>query len=52
MQNSLRDLNFEESKVKYDLNNKNQIYRAMKEQVEKTSYQKEASFLSLLNDSN
>ena len=51
MQNSLRDLNFEESKVKYDLNNKNQIYRAMKEQVEKTSYQKEAKNLGISGNS-
>ena len=53
MQNSLRDLSFEESKVKYDLNNRNQIYRAMKEQVEKSSYQKEAKNLGISgNNSN
>ena len=52
MQNSLRDLHYEESKVKYDLNNRNQIYRAMKEQVEKSSYQKEAKNLGISGNSN
>ena len=52
MQNSLHDLSFEESKVKYDLNNRNQIYRAMKEQVEKTSYQKEAKNLGISGNKN
>ena len=47
MQNSLHDLNFEESKVKYDLNNRNQIYKAMKDQVEKNLYQKEAKNLGI-----
>ena len=47
MQNSLRDLIFEDSKVKYDLNNRNQILRAMKDQVEKSSYQKEAKNLGI-----
>jgi len=47
MQNSLRDLNFEESKVKYDLINKNQILRNMKEQVEKNMYQKDTKNLGI-----
>ena len=51
MQNSLRDLSYEESKVKYDINNRNQIYRAMKEQVEKSSYQKEAKNLGISGNS-
>ena len=51
MQNSLRDLTFEDSKVKYDLSNRNQIYRAMKEQVEKSSYQKEAKNLGISGNS-
>ena len=51
MQNSLRDLSFEESKVKYDINNRNQIYRSMKEQVEKSTYQKEAKNLGISGNS-
>ena len=47
MQNSLRDLFFEESKVKYDLSNKNQILRNMKEQVEKNMYQKDTKNLGI-----
>ena len=31
MQNSLRDLNFDESKVKYDLSNRSQILKTMKD---------------------
>ena len=51
MQNSLRDLTFEESKVKYDLSNRNQIFRSMREQVEKSSYQKEAKNLGISSGS-
>ena len=47
LQNSLRDLYFEESKVKYDLNNKNQILRNMKEQIEKNLYQKDTKNLGI-----
>ena len=47
MQNSLRDLDFEESKVKYDLINKNQILRNMKEQIEKNLYQKDTKNLGI-----
>ena len=47
IQNSLRDLYFEESKVKYDLNNKNQILRNMKEQIEKNLYQKDTKNLGV-----
>ena len=49
IQNSLRDLSFEDSKVKYDLSNRSQIFRAMKEQIEKSSYQKEAKNLGISN---
>ena len=47
MQNSLRDLFFEESKVKYDLINRNQILRNMKEIVEKNLYQKDTKNLGI-----
>ena len=47
MQNSLRDLYFEESKVKYDLVNKNQILKNMKEIVEKNLYQKDTKNLGI-----
>ena len=47
MQNSLRDLNFDESKVKYDLNNRSQILKTMKDQAEKNLYQKEAKNLGV-----
>ena len=47
IQNSLRDLYFEESKVKYDLSNKNQILRNMKEQIEKNLYQKDTKNLGV-----
>ena len=47
MQNSLRDLFLEESKVKYDLINKNQILRNMKEQIEKNLYQKDTKNLGI-----
>ena len=52
MQNSLRDLNFDESKVKYDLYNRNQILHSIKEQVEKTLYQKEAKNLGIPSGKN
>ena len=52
MQNSLHDLHFDESKVKYDLNYRNQIFRAMKDQVEKTVYQKEAKNLGIPRGNN
>ena len=47
MQNSLRDLFFEESKVKYDLSNRNQILKNMKEQIEKNLYQKDTKNLGI-----
>ena len=52
MQNSLRDLNFDESKVKYDLNNRSQILKTMKEQAEKNLYQKEAKNLGVPKGNN
>ena len=50
LQNSLRDLYLEESKVKYDLNNKNQILRNMKEQIEKNLYQKDTKNLGIIGN--
>ena len=47
LQNSLRDLFFEESKVKYDLNNRTQILRNMKEIIEKNLYQKDTKNLGI-----
>ena len=52
MQNSLRDLNFDESKVKYDLNNRSQILKTMKDQAEKNLYQKEAKNLGVPKGNN
>ena len=50
LQNSLRDLYLEESKVKYDLNNKNLILRNMKEQIEKNLYQKDTKNLGIIGN--
>ena len=47
MQNSLRDLFFEESKVKYDLSNRNQILKNMKDIIEKNLYQKDTKNLGI-----
>lgn len=52
IQNSLRELHFDEIKVRYDLSNKNQILRAMKEQIEKASYQKESKNLGVPSNNN
>ncbi len=52
MQNSLRDLNFDESKVKYDLSNRSQILKTMKDQAEKNLYQKEAKNLGVPKGNN
>ena len=45
VQNSLRELRFDEIKVKYFHNTKNQILKNMKEKVDKNSYQKDVKHL-------
>ena len=45
IQNSLRTLSFEDMKCKYDLKHSNQIWKLIKEQVDKIAYQKEAKNL-------
>ena len=45
VQNSLRELRFDEIKVKYFHSTKNQLLNSMKEKVEKNSYQKDAKYL-------
>ena len=45
VQNSLRELRFDEIKIKYFHNTKNQILKNMKEKVEKNLYQKDAKYL-------
>ena len=45
VQNSLRELRFDEIKVKYFHTTKNQIMKNMKEKVDKNSYQKEVKYL-------
>jgi len=47
VQNSLRTLTFDDMSPKYSLKNKNQIFEAMKEQVEKIFYQKESKNLGV-----
>ena len=50
VQNSLRELIFDEIRVKYIHTNKNQILKNMKEKMDKTSYQKEAKYLGINNN--
>ena len=45
IQNSLRTLSFEDMKCKYDLKHSKQIWKLIKEQVDKIAYQKEAKNL-------
>ena len=52
VQNSLRELNFDDTKVKYSIKNTNQLYQLMKEQVDKISYQKESKNLGVSSGSN
>ena len=47
VQNSLRTLTFDDMSPKYSLKNKNQIFEAMKKQVEKIFYQKESKNLGV-----
>lgn len=49
VQNSLRTLTFDDMKVKYDLKNKQQIYKLMKDQIDRISYQKESKNLGTGN---
>ena len=49
VQNSLRELIFDEIRIKYIHNNKNQILKMMKEKIEKNSYQKDAKYLGINN---
>ena len=46
-QNSLRELIFDDTKVKYDMKNKGQLIKIIKEQIDKNSYQKEAKNLGI-----
>ena len=46
-QNSLRELIIDDTKIKYDMKNKSQILKMIKEQLDKSSYQKEAKGLGL-----
>ena len=52
IQNSLRTLSFDDMKCKYDLKHSNQIWKIIKEQVEKITYQKEAKYLGIGNKNN
>lgn len=52
VQNSLRELIFEDIKVKYDIKNKNQLSKIFKEQIDKISYKKEAKGLGVNNINN
>ena len=52
VQNSLRTLAFDDMKTKYDLQNKNQIWRLIKDQIDKISYQKESKNLGVGNKNN
>ena len=51
VQNSLRELRFEEIKVKYIHNNKNQILKNMKDKMDKNAYQKDTKYLGINNNS-
>lgn len=52
IQNSLRTLSFDDMKCKYDLKHSNQIWKIIKEQVDKITYQKEAKYLGIGNKNN
>ncbi len=51
VQNSLRELIFDEVRIKYIHNNKNQILKSMKDKMEKNSYQKDVKYLGINNNS-
>ena len=46
-QNSLRELRFDDIKVKYDMKNKNQLLKIIKDQIDKFNYQKDAKNLGI-----
>ena len=50
VQNSLRELIFDEVRIKYIHNNKNQILKMMKDKMDKNSYQKDAKYLGINNN--
>ena len=50
VQNSLRELIFDEIRIKYIHNNKNQILKNMKDKMEKNSYQKDVKYLGINNN--
>ncbi len=50
VQNSLRELIFDEVRIKYIHSNKNQILKMMKDKVDKNTYQKEAKYLGINNN--
>lgn len=52
VQNSLKDLSFDDIKVKYDLKNKSQIFKMMKEQLDTALYRKEAKGLGVAGNNN
>ena len=52
VQNSLRILTFDDMKPKYDLKNRKHIWKLIKEQIDKISYQKEAKNLGAGNKNN
>ena len=52
VQNSLRELIFDEIRIKYIHNNKNQILKYMKDKMDKNSYQKDAKYLGINNKYN
>ena len=52
VQNSLRELIFDEMRVRYIHLNKNQIMKVMRDKTDKNSYQKEAKYLGINSKSN
>ena len=52
VQNSLRELIFDEVRIKYIHNNKNQILKSMKDKMDKNLYQKDAKYLGENNKNN
>ena len=50
VQNSLRELIFDEIRIKYIHNNKNQILKMIKDKMDKNSYQKDAKDLGINNN--
>ena len=49
VQNSLRELIFDEVRIKFIHNNKNQILKMMKDKLDKNSYQKDTKYLGINN---